>query len=67
MSQSEQEWIKSSRSLASNACVELAPDGPLIAVRHSRDPGVQIRYTHAEVEAFFAGVKAGEFDHLLAE
>lgn len=58
-------WIKSTRSLAANACVELTTDGHLIAVRNSREPEVILHYTRAEIAAFFEGVRAGEFDHLL--
>ena len=48
-----------------NACVELASDGSVIALRNSRDPEVILHYSHAEIAAFFEGVKAGEFDYLL--
>jgi hypothetical protein len=47
--------------------VEVAelPDGG-IAVRNSRHPGgPALIYTPAEVTAFFAGVKDGEFDYLI--
>ena len=58
-------WIKASRSTALTACIELAADGDLIALRNSRHPEVEIHYTHAEIAAFLDGVKRGEFDHLL--
>ena len=59
-------WVKSSRSVAVNACVELAKDGDLIALRDSKNPDIAaFRYTHAEFEAFLYGAKRGEFDHLL--
>lgn len=61
----ELHWIKSSRSLASNACVELATDGESILLRHSQHPEVQIRYTRAEIAAFFDGVRNSEFDGLI--
>jgi hypothetical protein len=36
-----------------------------VAVRNSRHPaGPALIYTRAEVEAFLAGVKNGEFDYL---
>lgn len=60
-------WIKSRHSNAEGNCVEVAPlvDGT-IAVRNSRDPdGPALVYTPAEVAAFVAGAKEGEFDHLL--
>ena len=61
-------WIKSSRSMAANACVELAQAGELIAVRDSKTPAVApFHYTRAEFEAFLYGAKHGEFDHLLGD
>jgi hypothetical protein len=63
----EARWIKSRHSNAEGNCVELAAlgDGD-IAVRNSRDPdGPALVYTPAEVAAFLAGAKEGEFDHLL--
>jgi hypothetical protein len=59
-------WRKSRISNPSGACVEVAelPDGA-IAVRNSRHPyGPALIYTRAEVAAFLAGVKNGEFDDL---
>jgi hypothetical protein len=47
--------------------VELAalPNGE-IAMRNSRFPGGPVLlYTQAEITAFLAGAKDGEFDHLL--
>ena len=58
-------WIKASRSIASNACVELAAREGMILLRDSKDPGLYLTYTHAEIDAFLDGVKQGEFDHLL--
>ncbi|MEU8649875.1 DUF397 domain-containing protein [Streptomyces sp. NPDC048737] len=60
-------WIKSSHSNAEGNCVEVAVlDGGGIAMRNSRDPeGPALVYTPAEVAAFVAGAKEGEFDHLL--
>ncbi|MEV0038723.1 DUF397 domain-containing protein [Streptomyces sp. NPDC056909] len=60
-------WVKSRRSAAEGNCVELAPlPGGSVAVRNSRDPqGPALVYTAAEVTAFLAGVKDGDFDHLL--
>jgi hypothetical protein len=45
--------------------VALLPDGE-IAVRNSRFPaGPALVYTRAEIAAFLAGAKDGEFDHML--
>ncbi|MFI1567135.1 DUF397 domain-containing protein [Streptomyces sp. NPDC020490] len=61
------DWIKSHHSNAEGNCVEVAAlAGGGIAMRNSRDPhGPALIYTPAEVAAFLAGAKEGEFDHLL--
>lgn len=61
------DWVKSRHSNAEGNCVEVAalPEGG-VAVRNSRDPhGPALVYTPAEVAAFIAGAKDGEFDHLV--
>ena len=60
-------WQKSAHSNPNGACVEVAvlPDGE-IAVRNSRFPGgPALIYTRGEIDAFLAGAKDGEFDHVL--
>jgi hypothetical protein len=59
-------WVKSRFSNAEGNCVEVARVDGGVAMRNSRDPdGPALVYTHAEVAAFVAGAKEGEFDHLL--
>ena len=61
-------WLKSKHSNPSGNCVEVAclPGGE-IAVRNSRFPGGPVLlYTPAEVAAFLAGAKDGEFDGMVA-
>jgi hypothetical protein len=60
-------WRKSARSSAQGNCVELARlSGTDVAIRNSRHPqGPALVFTGAELDAFLAGVKDGEFDDLL--
>jgi hypothetical protein len=59
-------WRKSHFSGQQGNCVEVAriPGGG-IAVRNSRDPkGPALVFTYAEIDAFLAGAREGEFDGL---
>ncbi|MEU6717499.1 DUF397 domain-containing protein [Nonomuraea sp. NPDC046802] len=72
-------WRKSRRSDGGNGCVEVAVvndappgashkanRGPVMIVRDSENPGGPIlAFTAPELEAFFGGVKDGEFDDLM--
>jgi Domain of unknown function (DUF397) len=60
-------WRKSARSSAQGNCVELAKlSGTEVGIRNSRHPqGPALVFTKAELDAFLAGVKDGEFDDLL--
>jgi hypothetical protein len=60
-------WRKSARSSAQGNCVELAKlPGAEVALRNSRHPeGPALVFTDAELDAFLAGVKDGDFDDLL--
>ena len=59
-------WRKATASNPQGACVEVAalPGGD-VAMRNSRYPtGPALVYTRAEIAAFLAGARAGEFDDL---
>jgi hypothetical protein len=61
------QWRKASYSNAIGNCVEVAPlASGEIAMRNSRFPaGPALIYTQAEMAAFLAGAKDGEFDDVL--
>jgi Domain of unknown function (DUF397) len=48
----------------SGECVEVARQGPLVALRNSKNPGLVLRYTATTWLSFVSGIKAGEFDDL---
>ena len=58
-------WRKSSFSGSSGTCVEIADIDNGVLVRNSTRPDdVTLAFTRAELAAFVAGCKAGEFDDL---
>ncbi|MEO3870464.1 DUF397 domain-containing protein [Nonomuraea sp. B12E4] len=72
-------WRKSQQSDGGNGCVEVAVvegappgashkanRGPLVLFRDSENPnGPVLAFTAPELQAFFGGVKDGEFDDLI--
>jgi hypothetical protein len=62
------DWRKSRMSGAVGNCVEVATlESGEIAVRNSRFPdGPALIYTKAEMAAFLAGAKSGEFDYTVS-
>ena len=62
-------WRKSARSGKQGNCVELAPvRSHGVAVRNSRFPeGPALMFSVAEMSAFVAAVKSGDYDHLLGD
>ena len=61
-------WQASRHGDPQAARVELAAlPGGSVAMRNARDPaGPALIYTQAEIEAFIAGAKDGDFDDLIA-
>jgi hypothetical protein len=59
-------WIKASKSYSGGACIELAPYGETILLHNSKNPGVFLSYSPAEIDAFLDGATRGEFDHLVS-
>ncbi|MYY10076.1 DUF397 domain-containing protein [Streptomyces sp. SID4919] len=59
-------WQKSSFSGAQGPeCLEVAANEAGLHIRESDAPAVIVTTDRAKLAAFVAGVKAGEFDHLL--
>lgn len=59
-------WIKARASGGGSNCVEVRRREDEIEVRDSKDPdGPMLRFSFAEMAAWFDGVRNGEFDHLL--
>jgi hypothetical protein len=59
-------WQKSSFSDEGAQCVEIARYSGAILMRESDDPNMVTTTSQSKFSAFIAGVKAGEFDHLLS-
>jgi hypothetical protein len=54
-----------SRTCDGGACVMVARDGEFVLVGNTAQPdGPKLSYTRAEVAAFAAAIKRGEFDDL---
>jgi hypothetical protein len=59
-------WRKSSYSSGTQNCVEIAAAGAAMLVRDSKHPTEgHLRFTRAELAAFVAACRAGEYDSLL--
>ena len=61
-------WLKSSHSNPNGNCAALVrlPNGDVAFCNTRNMDGTALVYTPAEIEALFAGIRGGEFDHLLA-
>ena len=56
---------RASRTCDGGACVMVARDGEFILFGNTTQPdGPKLSYTRAEVEAFAAGIRRGDFDDL---
>jgi hypothetical protein len=64
---SEITWVAPRHGDLEESCAEMASlPGGSVAMRNSGDPdGPALIYTHAEMVAFIAGAKDGDFDHLV--
>jgi hypothetical protein len=61
------EWQKSSFSNPNGNSIEVRERAGLIELRESDRPHTFVQTSREKISAFFAGVKAGEFDHLIEE
>lgn len=60
------DWTKAKKSMAGDACVELARAGEAVLVRNSKAPdGLVMSVEHARMIEFVDGVRSGDFDELL--
>jgi hypothetical protein len=58
-------WRKSSYSVGTQNCVELADNGDALLVRDSKHPtGGHLSFTRSELAALVAAAKVGELDDL---
>jgi hypothetical protein len=56
-------WRKSTASLPTGDCLEVAIGSDAVRIRHSlEDPSKVLSFTHAEWRAFLTGARNGEFD-----
>ncbi|MDA5280569.1 DUF397 domain-containing protein [Streptomyces sp. Isolate_45] len=59
-------WQKSSFSGGNGEnCIEVGARAEVVVIRESDDPAQIITTSLEKLAAFIAGVKAGEFDHLV--
>jgi hypothetical protein len=58
-------WVRASASHANGNCAEVRAAAGGIQLRDSKDPGGPVlTFTAAGWDAFLAGARAGEFDHV---
>lgn len=57
-------WVRPSLCGGNGECIEARWDGERIWIRWADADGTKLGFTRAEWDAFAAGVKNGDFDHL---
>jgi hypothetical protein len=57
-------WVRAAACSGGN-CVELGDCGDHILIRNSETDQEPLHFTRKDIEAFIAGVKAGDFDRFL--